>query len=94
MKFYEALKECVENGKPIARHDWNGKGQFVIYQPGSIISTANLKSELVKKAHESNGSQEIEIAGHFDLYNAQGVLIIGWVPTQTDMVVDSWEVFQ
>jgi len=92
MKFYEALKECAENGKPISRKDWNGRGQFIIYQPGSTIKTSALKSEIVKTVHEERGFSEIEIAGHFDLYNAQGVYIIGWAPSQTDIVSDQWEV--
>jgi len=90
MKFHEALKECVENGKPIWCKSWNGRNMFVIYQAGGTIKTSALKSELVQKVHEEKGNSEIEIAGHFDMYNAQGKLIIGWVASQTDMASDMW----
>ncbi len=38
MKFYDALKECVENGKKITRTDWNGKGMYVYYMPSYYVS--------------------------------------------------------
>ncbi len=31
MKFYEALKECIEHDVCITRADWNGKGQYVFF---------------------------------------------------------------
>ena len=33
----------------------------------------------------------VVIADHFDMYNAQGIRIIGWEPTQTDMASDQWD---
>lgn len=39
MKFYEALKECIENGYCITRADWNGKKQFVFFiEPSESMS--------------------------------------------------------
>lgn len=35
MKFYEALKLCVDDMRYISRADWNGSGQYVYFvRPG------------------------------------------------------------
>lgn len=96
MKFYEALKECTENGKKITREDWNGKGMFVYYIPPHDVPvkdwlTRDKNTELTD-SERLNGV--VHIAGHFDMYNAQGIRIIGWLASQTDMASDQWEVLE
>lgn len=94
MKFYEALKECTENGKKITREDWNGKGMFVYYIPPHDVPVKDWltrgKNTELTDSERLNGV--VHIAGHFDMMNAQGIRIIGWLASQTDMASDQWEV--
>ena len=95
MHYYEALKECL-NGKKITRKDWNGKGMYVYYTPGRQIP---IRDWYVRYDgdHPTKDEMEkgyIEIAGHFDMMNAQRIRIIGWSPTQTDWASDQWEVLE
>ena len=36
MNFIEAVEKAKEN-KKVAREGWNGRGMFIIFQPGSDI---------------------------------------------------------
>ena len=93
MKFYEALKECTENGKKITREDWNGKGMYVYYTPGKRIDvSAWMGCDDLTDSERLRGY--VELAGHFDMYNAQGIRIIGWAITQTDAASDQWGVLE
>ena len=93
MNFYEALKECL-NGKRITREDWNGKGMYVYYTPGRKVKT----KDWINRANGGYATKDelergyIELAGHFDMMNAQRIRIIGWLASQTDMASDKWMV--
>ena len=93
MKFYEALKECIENGKRITRSDWNGKGQYVYYTKGRKIDvSAWMGSDDLTDTERLRGF--VCLKGHFDLMNAQGERIPGWVATQTDLASDNWIILE
>ena len=93
MRFSEALEECMK-GKRITRKDWNGRGQFVYYiQPHDVPVKDWLTRDKNTTLTDSERLQGVvHIAGHFDMVNAQGIRIIGWLATQTDMTSDQWEV--
>lgn len=87
MKFAEAIERCI-NGARITRRDWNGKGMFVYYTPGRRIPSKEWTGSIEYKEIQQG---YVEVAGHFDMFNAQGIRIIGWLASQTDMASDQWE---
>lgn len=97
MKFYDALKMCIEQGKRISREDWNGKGVYVYYVPSQKIHIDNyaqlvgVPDDLTER-EKNNGF--VTKSGHFVMMNAQGIRIIGWSATQTDLVSDEWMVIE
>lgn len=95
MKFSEALEKCIA-GARITRRDWNGKGMFVYYIPPHDVRIEDWENRsgntpLTDKEKEVGC---VRIAGHFDMYNAQNIRIIGWLASQTDMSSDEWEVIE
>lgn len=91
MRFSDAINECM-NGKRITREDWNGKGMYVWYVKPHRIPTADYR---IRGGPDDPTPAEIErgyvdIAGHFDMMNAQGLRIIGWLASQTDLASDKW----
>lgn len=79
MKFYEALKECIENGKKIARGDWDSKEAYIWYVPPSCYADVN---------------KDTTYRGHFCLKTAQGDIVSAIVATQTDLTSDEWIVIE
>ena len=91
MKFGEAI-EHARNGKKIARHGWNGKGMYVYMKPGRLIPLdkwhATMPSEEPTEEEKTKGY--VVINPHLDMINEQGDRIIGWNPSQADMLVYDW----
>ena len=79
MDFSKALEQC-KNGNLIARHGWNGKGQFVQYmsvdppfQEGSLkVDYPLLQPFLSIKGTEGN--------------------LNVWTPSTTDLLANDWYV--
>ena len=95
MKFSEALEYCMA-GARITREDWNGKNMYVWFVPPKTIAIENWHSDPnvpnePTPEEEKNGY--VSLAGHFDMMNAQGMRIIGWLASQTDMASDQWEIY-
>lgn len=77
MKFYEALKECIENEARITRADWNGKGQYVHF----INPTNDHEGYFV--LHNAQGKNVIGwLATQTDMYSDQ------WLIMNTEHKVD------
>lgn len=92
LPFSEALNLCI-NGKKISRRDWNGKGMFVYYVPAHTVKLEDWKGDIPLTDKEKECG-EVSLAGHFDMYNAQGLRIIGWLASQTDMASNNWYVVE
>lgn len=91
MHYYEALKMCVEYGSKITRTDWNGRDMYVYYTKGRKIPVERWVGDQPTDEEKQRGY--VEIAGHFDMKNAQGIRIIGWLASQTDMASDQWIIY-
>ncbi|EOC0210483.1 DUF2829 domain-containing protein [Cronobacter dublinensis] len=87
MNFGDAL-EAVKSGAKIYREGWNGKGQFVIKAGGYTVKESRPGSDYAK--HGIGLGEELTIAAHLDLKNAQGVMQPGWVPSQGDLFAEDW----
>jgi hypothetical protein len=84
MKFGEAI-DLAKQGKKITREGWNGKGQFVYYQEGSVIDPAQARNPVLA-AFEG----PITLRPHLDLKTADGSIQIGWIASQSDALADDW----
>ncbi|HZJ97556.1 MAG TPA: DUF2829 domain-containing protein [Oligella sp.] len=92
LTFGDAI-ELMKAGCKMARSGWNGKGMWVIYNPGSKGQTHAMFDGSVYKNH---GVDECEILPHFDMYtvNAEGrrAMLPGWLASQSDMIATDWVV--
>jgi hypothetical protein len=90
MSFGHAI-EMMKLGCKVSRKGWNGKGMWVIYNPGSQGQTHAMFDGSVYKRH---GLDNCEILPHFDMYtvNAEGrrAMLPGWLASQSDMDASDW----
>lgn len=97
MRFEEALRN-LRLGKKVARRGWNGKDQFVYYTTTSYVQLDELKSETRNHVHNyykiNRGTDSVTIKGHLDLKNAQDEIIIGWAPSQSDLMAEDWYIVE
>lgn len=95
MKFGEAIEQA-RNGRKIAREGWNGKNMYVYMTQGRIIPAEEWVVRV--PAHALTEMEKIRggvfISPHLDMMSAQGVRIIGWLASQTDMLADDWYVVE
>ena len=93
MRFEEALRN-LRLGKRVARRNWNGKEQYVYMTKGSTSLYTNLKKETYNHYTLDDkrdiNHDDVTIRPHLDLKNAQDEIIIGWAPSQTDLLADDW----
>jgi len=83
MNFGLAL-EAAKMGHRIARHGWNGKGQYVFLADEVEFHTNAEISEFV-------GSADIVyVADMLVLRTAQGNMQPGWLASQADMLAEDW----
>ena len=90
MSFGHAI-HALKRGRKVARAGWNGKGMWVAYQSGSVI-TPELARGGAAKARADEGATEIAILGHIDMRSADGSIVVGWLASQTDMTADDWTI--
>lgn len=84
MNFGNAL-EALKEGKSITRKGWNGKGQFVYKITGTDFEKA------FKYGYgEYHG--EPRFRDSLVLKSAQNDLVVGWVPSMSDLFAGDWEV--
>lgn len=83
--------EAAKKGHKIARKGWNGKGMWVIYNPGTGGEVIEMAEGTLYKEH---GIDQCEILPHFDMYtiNASGrrAMLCGWLASQSDMDATDW----
>ena len=87
--------QLAKAGFKVSREGWNGKGMWVIYNPGSKGETHAMHDGSVYKNH---GVDECEILPHFDMYtvNSEGrrAMLPGWLASQSDMDSSDWIAFE
>ena len=95
MKFGSAI-ECARCGMKVAREGWNGKNMYVYMTKGRTSPTdvweARMPSQELTEVEIERG--DVIINTHLDMMSAQGVRIIGWLASQTDMLADDWYVVE
>lgn len=77
----------LKKGKKVCRAGWNGKGMFLTLQAGSIVKGTMMRNEPAKEFY---GEGEVKICPHIDMKATDGSYVVGWLPSQTDMLTDDW----
>lgn len=85
MNFGQAI-EALKAGKKVARSGWNGKGMFLVLDPGSTVNELREGSAY----HKAGLTGAITINPHIDMKTATGEMQPGWLASQTDMLADDW----
>lgn len=70
-----------------ARRGWNGKGMFIYLIEGRPVDIEDWDGFVTE---DEMGCGYVDVRSHIDMYTAQGTRIIGWSPTQTDMLAGDW----
>lgn len=89
MTFSWALEQMKE-GERLQREGWNGQRMFVVAQKGypeGVSCNAN-----TARALKIPEGVVIKTRPYLAMVDAQGFLVTGWVPSQTDLFADDWEV--
>jgi hypothetical protein len=89
MDFGDALFECVHSGRKITRPGWNGKGMYVVYQPGypdGIAINAN-----TAKATGIEQGTVMKFRPYLMMFTAQGDFV-PWLASQSDILATDWAV--
>lgn len=104
MNFGQALEQS-KAGNKVAREGWNGKNQFVFMRPADDIGISavidvvkslpqsvkdHFKREDAKRDGSEQGLTKIKFTAYLCLYNAQGEIVNGWVPSQGDLFAEDW----
>jgi hypothetical protein len=85
MSFGLAL-DALKHGSRVARAGWNGKGMWLVLDPGSTVSQAREGS-----AYQKAGlTGSFAINPHIDMRTATGEMQPGWLASQTDMLATDW----
>lgn len=98
MKYGEVL-EHVKEGGLAARKGWNGKGMFIFLRPADTLTAdfivnkvKSLPGALKEWVAEHHGeNDEIKFRAYLCLKAADGTIANGWLPSQTDMLAEDWE---
>jgi hypothetical protein len=95
--FEQALFQ-LKLGKRVARKGWNGKGQYVYATVGNTVSKDFIPKfvslpESVKNDLAERG-QDIVFKPQCALFNAQGEMQPGWVPSTGDLFAEDWMVLE
>lgn len=80
----------LKAGYKLRRADWNGKGMYIVRQPGypeGIGANAN-----TAKALGIPEGQIVKTRPYLAMMDAQGMLVTGWLASQTDILAEDWEI--
>ena len=87
MKFGIAL-ELLKKGCKVARAGWNGKNQYLFLVDG-ISLEYHTKADL-----SSLENQEIKHSDVIAIKTSSGIIQVGWLASQTDMMADDWSIVE
>lgn len=82
--------EALKAGRRVARTGWNGKGMWLVMDPGSVVNELRVGSAY----HKAGLRGSITINPHIDMKTATGEMQPGWLASQTDMLADDWQIVE
>ena len=98
-QFEEAYRECdkmtfglaleaLKKGKKVARDGWNGKNQFLYLVKGDTLeytTDADMTCLL---------DMEVPHSDVIAMKTTSGVVQVGWLASQTDMLAEDWKIVE
>lgn len=92
--FGEAIRR-LKAGQKVARKGWNGNGMFLYFTDSSICPFEDLRGNAKKHITEkTTGKDGAFINAHIDMRAADGTIVVGWLASQTDMLMEDWVIVE
>lgn len=84
--------EAMKGGAKVARVGWNGAGQWVALGKGNeYLAASQFWNEHARAHAEANGGGAT-VLPYFILKTAQGAILMGWAPSQSDALAEDWQI--
>ena len=89
----------LRNGFLVRREGWNGKGMFLFMRPWCVLDDKTIINDVKSlpynfkewvKAHPNDARQRV-FTEYICMKTADGTVVNGWLPSQTDMLTGDWE---
>ena len=82
----------AKQGLRVTRRGWNGAGQWVAFSGGAENLPADRFRAPANRAYAEENGGSASVFPAMTLKNAQGAIVVGWVPSTTDLLMQDWEV--
>lgn len=82
----------AKQGLRVTRRGWNGAGQWVAFSGGAENLPADRFLAPANRAYAEENGGSASVFPAMTLKNAQGHIVMGWVPSTTDLLMQDWEV--
>jgi hypothetical protein len=83
----------AKNGMRVALAGWNASGQWVSFSPGQdSVDYSRFWSEANKQFAKEQPTGCVPVSAGMTLKNVQGMIVMGWVPSTTDLLMQDWEI--
>mgnify|MGYP000368518087 CR=1 FL=1 len=95
--FGDALA-LLKLGYKVKRTNWNANNMWLALQEGTVISATEARGGAAKHyANEilplpTRDIKQIRLLPHIDMKNAQNQIVVGWQPSQADMLSNDWQI--
>ena len=94
LNFGQAI-ELMKQGKKVARVGWNGKGMWLSLS-GPAIGTLHVHADGFWSKNNADFARSCDqemapVLPCVTMKTVRGEIMMGWVPTQTDMLAEDWE---
>jgi len=86
---FDWVIQQLKQGRKVQRRGWNGKGMFIMLQPGSIVDGSRMRNDTAKAYYTG---KLCHIAPHIDMKAADDSYVVGWLASQTDMLAEDWQI--
>ena len=84
--------EALKRGCRVARAGWNGAGQWVALGTGADHLAASQFWNEHARAHAEQSGGGATVLPYFILKTAQGAILMGWSPSQSDALAEDWQI--
>ena len=82
----------AKQGLRVTRRGWNAPGQWVTFSGGAENLPADRFRAPANRAYAEENGGSASVFPAMTLKNAQGAIVMGWVPSTTDLLMQDWEV--